>query len=314
LNEVHVAVAVIQDQLGRVLLSRRHDHLHQGGLWEFPGGKLEPGESLEQALRREIREELGLELLGHRPLITVAHTYPDRRVVLDVHLVTDYRGEARGLEEQPLEWVPPLELARYPMPAADKPIVSALTLPDRYLITGADPTEPEQFLIRLARALERGIKLVQLRAPALVEESLVALAETALQICRERGARLLLNGAPELAQALDVDGIHLNSRRLMALSGRPLGRGKLLACSCHSNEELVRAAELELDFAILSPVLPTSSHPQARPLGWERFSELAAGAPLPVYALGGMREQMIPEAWDNGAQGIAGISGLWPDF
>jgi 8-oxo-dGTP diphosphatase len=312
LSEVRVAVAVIQDRLDRVLLSRRHDHLHQGGLWEFPGGKLESGESLEAALRREVREELGLELLGHRPLITVAHSYPDRRVVLDVHLVTDYRGEARGLEGQPLEWVQPRDLARYPMPAADRPIVSALTLPDRYLITGADPMNPERFLRRLARALDSGIKLVQLRAPKLSDDELLALGKASLPLCRQRGARLLLNGPLQMAELLGVDGIHLSSRRLMTLSGRPLEREKLVACSCHSAAELARAAELELDFAVLSPVLPTGSHPQARPLGWERFSELTIGAPFPVYALGGMRERMIPEAWEHGAQGIAGISGFWP--
>jgi 8-oxo-dGTP diphosphatase len=314
LSELHVAVAVIRDREGRVLLSRRHEHLHQGGLWEFPGGKLEPGEPLEQALRREIREELGLELLGHRPLIRVTHGYSDRRVVLDVHMVTEYQGEARGLEGQPLEWVPPENMGHYPMPAADRPIISALTLPDRYLISGADPAHPEQFLSRLARALDNGIKLVQLRAPDLNEEKLTALAKSSLQMCRGKGARLLLNGAPEMAVALGADGVHLNSQRLMTLDRRPLPREKLVACSCHSAEELAQAADMELDFAVLSPVLPTSSHPQARPLGWERFAELAAEASIPVYALGGMGEQMIPEAWEHGGQGIAGISGLWPEL
>jgi 8-oxo-dGTP diphosphatase len=287
--------------------------LHQGGLWEFPGGKLEAQESLEDALRREIREELGLELLGHRPLISVAHRYPDRRVVLDVHLVTEYRGEARGLEGQPLEWVQPGDLARYPMPAADRPIVSALTLPDRYLITGADPTDPQRFLSRLAQALDDGIKLVQLRAPKLSDDELFALAEASLQLCRQSSARLMFNGSLQMAERLDVDGIHLNSRRLMALRQRPLQRQKLVACSCHSAAELARATELKLDFAVLSPVLPTPSHPQAPSLGWERFSELTSAAGLPVFALGGMRKQMIPEAWNHGAQGIAGISGLWPN-
>jgi 8-oxo-dGTP diphosphatase len=305
-------VAVIRDQAGRVLLSRRHDHLHQGGLWEFPGGKLEPGETLEQALRREIREELGLELLGHRPLITVTHHYPDRKVVLDVHLVTDFRGEARGLEGQPLEWVQPPALTRYPMPAADRPIVSALTLPERYLITGADAENPAQFLDRLARALDNGIRLAQLRAPELSEQSLSTLAVACLKLCRQKGARLLLNGTPELAEGLGMDGVHLTARRLMELHGRPLQGDMLVACSCHSAEELAHASGLGLDFAVLSPVRPTSSHPQAQPLGWRRFSELTAEARLPVYALGGMGEEMVPEAWDHGGQGIAGISGLWP--
>ena len=159
-DTVHVAAAVIRDREGRVLLSRRHDHLHQGGLWEFPGGKLEPGETVEVALRREIREELDLTLLTYRPLIQVRHHYPDKSVLLDVHLVTAFEGEARGMEGQPLVWAAPQELAEYPMPAADRPIVMALNLPDRYLVTGAaDSMDPEWFLARLERALERKIDL-----------------------------------------------------------------------------------------------------------------------------------------------------------
>jgi 8-oxo-dGTP diphosphatase len=308
---IHVAAAAIVGRDGRVLLTRRHDHLHQGGLWEFPGGKLEPGETLEAALRREIREELDLELLTHRPLIQVRHHYPDRSVLLDVHLVTAYRGEARGMEGQPLAWVAPGELDRYPMPEADRPIVAALNLPDRYLITGADPTKPEQFLTRLERALEQGIELVQLRAVGLPEAPLTALAEASAALCHKAGARLLLNGPPELAERVGADGVHLNSHRLLELESRPLGSNRLVAASCHSAEELAKAVELGVDFVVLSPVLPTSSHPDAVPLGWARFAEFTQDASLPVYALGGMREALIPEAWAHGGQGIAAISGLW---
>ncbi len=312
MNKVHVAVAVIRDQKGRVLLSRRHDHLHQGGLWEFPGGKLEPGETLQQALRREIREELGVELLEHRPLIAVTHHYPDRTVLLDVHLVSGFRGVARGLEGQPLEWVEPGALSSYAMPEADRPICSALNLPDRYLITGADPRDAEGFLRRLARALDDGIKLVQLRTPGLSDGELSALASASLKLCRKKGARLLLNGTPEMADRFGVDGVHLASHRLMALNRRPLDGDRLVACSCHSAEELARASEMGFDFAVLSPVLATASHPHAQPLGWARFSDLTRETSLPVYALGGMGDGLIPEAWHHGGQGIAGISGLWP--
>ncbi len=309
---IHVAAAAILDREGRVLLSRRHDHLHQGGLWEFPGGKLEPGETVEAALRREIREELDLRLSAHRPLIQVKHHYPDRSVLLDVHLVTAYEGEARGMEGQPLAWVAPQDLAGYPLPAADRPIVAALNLPDRYLITGADPLDPEQFLARLGRALERGLALVQLRAVGLSDTSLADLAESAVALCHRKGARLLLNGPPDLAEQVGADGVHLNSQRLRTLDERPLNRDRLVAASCHSVEELVKAAALGADFAVLSPVLPTNSHPGVVPLGWERFAELTVEAPLPVYALGGMQEELIPQAWAHGGQGIAAISGLWP--
>jgi 8-oxo-dGTP diphosphatase len=310
---VHVVAAAITDIEGRVLLTRRHDHLHQGGLWEFPGGKLEPGETVAQALRREIREELGLELLSHRPLIAVTHHYPDRSVLLDVHRVTGYRGEPTGLEGQPLTWVAPQALADYPMPAADRPVAAALNLPDRCLITGPDPRHPALFLERLAQALRRDIRLVQLRAPELPAAELRSLALRARALCHAHGARLLINGSPELVLEIGADGVHLTSRRLMELSERPLTENRLVAASCHTLEELVQASRLGLDFALLSPVLPTASHPEATPLGWERFAELVAEATLPVYALGGMGEEHLTTAWEYGAQGIAAIRGLWSE-
>ncbi len=308
---VHVAAAVIRDARGRILLTKRAEHLHQGGLWEFPGGKLEPGESIEQALRREIREELGLQLLEHRPLIRNLHYYPDKSVLLDVHLVTDFQGIPEGLEGQPLEWVVPENLSFYPMPQADIPVVKAIGLPERYLITGSDPTAQRQFLQRLEQALDAGLSLVQLRLGDLPEQVVLELGGAVLKLCRSRGARLLLNGSPEIAQQFGADGVHLNSRRLLQLTERPLSTDALVAASCHNREELDHASALGLDFVVLSPVQETGSHPDASPLGWDGFADLVLGASLPVYALGGMRPGDLPLAWEHGAQGIAGISGFW---
>ena len=102
MNHIHVAAAAIHDQNGHVLLSRRAPDSHQGGLWEFPGGKLEPGESVASALRRELQEELDIQVSEHHPLIRVRHDYADRRVLLDVHKVTAWQGQPRGVENQPL--------------------------------------------------------------------------------------------------------------------------------------------------------------------------------------------------------------------
>jgi 8-oxo-dGTP diphosphatase len=308
---VHVAAAVIRDAAGRILLTRRAERLHQGGLWEFPGGKLEPGESPGQGLRREIKEELGLQLLGHRPLIRNLHHYPDKSVLLDVHLVTEYRGIPEGLEGQPLEWVEPQRLSDYPMPLADIPVIKAVNLPEQYLITGRDPGDRHRFLERLEHALESGLRLVQLRPGELPEAAVMELARAVLQLCRARGARMLLNGMPELAMEIGADGVHLNSRRLRQSRVRPLPAGSLVAASCHTREELEHASSIGLDFAVLSPVQETGSHPDASPLGWERFGVLVQGAGLPVYALGGMQPADLPLAWEHGAQGIAGISCFW---
>ena len=124
--EVHVAVAVLRDGEGRILLTRRHADSHQGGLWEFPGGKVEAGESLAAALRRELREELGVDIRSHRPLLEIRHDYGDKRVFLDVHIVEDFAGRPRPLEQQPMRWVAVEELCDYAFPAANEPIVDAL--------------------------------------------------------------------------------------------------------------------------------------------------------------------------------------------
>lgn len=308
---VHVAVAVIQDTSGRVLLTRRAADAHQGGLWEFPGGKVERGEDLVQALRREIREELGIVVNTHQPLIDITHRYPDKTVRLDVHRILHYFGKPIGLEGQPLEWVSPAQLHQFPMPAADRPICTALRLPQQYLITGPDPRQPDQFLQRLEASLSRGVRLVQFRAPGLEEDEYADLAERVQRVCRQHDAQLLLNCSVELARELDADGVHLSSHRLAALSERPLTEDKWVAASCHNRDELCQAMAIDADFCLLSPVFATRSHPEADPLGWERFAEMAKWANIPVYALGGMGQGHLEQVLERGGQGIAAISALW---
>ncbi len=308
---VVVAAAVIADGKGRILLARRPEGVHQGGLWEFPGGKLEPGESVAQGLVRELAEELGIGVRAHRPLIKVLHCYADRQVLLDVHRVTAYTGVPRGLEGQPLAWVRPEELAGYAMPTADVPIVAAVRLPPTYLITPPTVADPERLLRELGAALAAGQRLVQWRVFGLEPTTHAALAHRALALCRAAGAWLLVNADLDLAVAIGADGVHLNSRQLAVATERPAAL-RWVAASCHDPADLDRAARLGLDFAVLSPVLATPSHPAAVPLGWAGFAAAVAAVPLPVYALGGMAPALLPLAWEQGAQGIAGIRGLWP--
>ena len=309
---IHVAAGAILNARGEVLLARRAEHLHQGGLWEFPGGKLEPGESPAEALGRELAEELGIRVTARSPLIQVRHHYADRGVLLEVYRVTGFSGEPSGREGQPLAWVPLDELPAWSLPAADRPVVTALRLPDRYLITPPEAPDPEAFLRSLERALARGIRLVQFRLFDPEPRRLLGLARESLQRCREAGARMLLHGGLlPLMGEVAADGVHLGARQLGRLRARPLPPEAWVAASCHSAAELARAAELGLDFAVLSPVLPTRSHPGAKTIGWEGFAEQVAGAGLPVFALGGMREEMVAHACERGGQGIAAIRGLW---
>lgn len=309
---LHVAAAIIVNAVGEVLISRRHAHVHQGGLWEFPGGKLEPGEAVQQALRRELDEELGIHVTRARPLIRIPYHYPEQDVLLDVWRVEAYTGEPHGREGQPLAWVEPDKLQRQDFPPANGPIITAAQLPDRYLIT-PDPAgiAVDTFLEHLVGSLQRGIKLVQLRAPSLTEAGYVSLAARCLAVCRAQGARLLLNAEPRLIERLGADGVHLNSRRLMALRERPLPAPGLVAASCHDRHELARAEQLGLDFCVLSPVQATESHPDATPIGWPAVATLVARVSLPVYALGGLNESDLPKAWEHGVQGVAAMRGLW---
>jgi len=310
---IHVAAAALIDDRDRVLLARRPADAHQGGLWEFPGGKLEAGESVAEALWRELHEELGIVLQRYRPLIRVHHQYADRSVLLDVHRVTAWQGQPVGRQGQPLAWVLPEELHDYPMPAADVPIVSALRLPSVYLITPPKIADQTVFLRALERSLAAGIRLVQLRLFDIDDATLVQIGRAACALCHAAHARVLINGSPEAADAIGADGVHLNGRALYRHQQRPVEATQLLAASCHTPQDLAQAASLDADFALLSPVLPTRSHPDADPLGWERFASWVDDARLPVFALGGMHPDLLETAWRHGAQGIAGIRGLWVD-
>ena len=308
---VHVVAAVLRDARGRVLLARRTAARDLAGAWEFPGGKVEPGETALQALGRELDEELGIRVLAATPLIRVPQAYPGKRIVLDVHTVGAFEGTPRGREGQALAWAPLETLASYPMPPADRPVVAALTAPARYLVT-PESIEPAVFLARLDRALDAGVRLVQLRVRGLAAAQMAGLARDAASRCRARNAELLVNGEPGLAADLGL-GLHLRASELMALSALPtVAEGQRVAASCHDADELDRAERLGVHFAVLGPVRATDSHPGAMPLGWERFSLLREGVSLPIYAIGGMKAADLAVARGHGAQGVAGIRGLWP--
>lgn len=307
---IHVAAAVVTRNDGRVLLARRPAHVHQGGLWEFPGGKVEAGETPRRALARELAEELSITVTACRPQLRVRHAYTDRSVLLDVWRVTGWRGEARGREGQAVAWVTPARLADHAFPAANRPIVTAARLPECCLVT-PPPGDREAFLAGLDQSLAAGVGLVQLRPGTLPEEALAVLAGMVTELGHRHGALVVLNGLPEQARRWGMDGVHLSSRRLMALAERPVPHGLWCSASCHIPREVARANDLGLDFILCSPVKPTASHPGAATLGWAGLNTLTELATMPVYALGGMTRRDLVAAWNAGAQGIAAIGGLW---
>ena len=307
---IHVAAAVILNAQGQILLARRPVDKHQGGLWEFPGGKVEPDEPVVDALVRELDEELGIQISAARPLIQIPHHYPDKSVLLDVYEVDAFEGTPYGREGQPVEWVERSALADYAFPAANTPIVAAALLPSRLMITGTAAT-PAEYLDKLEQGIKRGAEGVMLRAKQLADSDFWQLAAQFQDACQDSGVFLTLNSSIEQANALKADALHLSSARLMALDSRDEFSGRWLSASCHSAEELAKAEALGLDYVTLSPVATTRSHPDAPPMGWDTFQRLVAEMTLPVYALGGMEENTLPQAWNAGAQGVAAISAWW---
>ncbi len=302
-SALHVAAGVISGRDGRILITQRAKHSHQGGLWEFPGGKLEDGESAMQALCRELREEVGIEVQRASPLIRINYRYPDRHVLLDVWRVDKFAGTAFGREGQAMRWVESERLVDYAFPAANLPIIAAARLPRHYAIL--EGSSPAEVMNNLERILDQGIGLIQLRVKSLPSADLNGVYSLVSTACRQRAARLLINA--DLGLAAGADGIHLSSRALLSCRARPEA-SSWVAASCHDLAELRHAEKIGVDFAVLAPVLPTSTHPGAVALGWENFAALSEQVNLPVFALGGLERDDLDKAAAAGAQGIAGIS------
>lgn len=318
-DSVHVAVAVIVNENNDVCLSLRHKDAHQGGLWEFPGGKIEHGETVYQALKRELKEELNISIDDSRPLITIPHSYKDKNVYLHVNRILSYQGQAVGVEGQEVRWVAINELSSYDFPAANEAIVKAIQLPDRYLITGKFLDEKD-FLKKLSAALDSGIKLVQLRLKQdaldkyLDKKTLACIIQQSADLCLQADAKLLFNIPENMLDSIDLSqinfsGFHADSKTLNAISKRP--EGCLFSASCHNSVELEKAIQLQADFVVLSPVQKTASHPDMQAMGWQQFSESVENCRVPVFALGGVTEKDMKNAWLHGAQGIAAISAFW---
>ena len=311
-KRVHVVAAVIRNAQQEILLALRPSDKHMGGLWEFPGGKCEVGESPQQALARELHEELGIVIDNPQPLIQVRHNYPDVHVLLDVYEVLSFTGQAYGAEGQEVRWVAPNALTDYQFPAANRTIVTAAQLPQRYLIT-PEQLSSEQLYAGAEQALEQGCQLLQLRASHLSVNEYKTLAKRLQALCAGR-TQLMLKGDLAWRAEFPNAGWHLTAKQLHELAGqqRPVDQGCLLASSCHNAEELELATALQVDFVTLSPVLPTQTHPSAVALGWDAAQAFLLGFNAPAFLLGGLTEQDVAQARAIGGQGVASIRAFWP--
>lgn len=309
---LHIAVGVLIDAGGRVLIAQRRAGTPGAGKWEFPGGKREANESIQAALARELDEELGIQVQQLRPMLRFHHDYADRRVLLDVWRVLEWRGQPVGREGQIIAWCAPLRLMDYDLLSANKPIVDAIRLPDGYVISPEPGADCAAFLQAASTAAARGARLLRLRALSLDDAAYETLAHALKARLQEHGTALMLDRGPEMLARVGAAGLHLPARAAQRLSQRPVPNNLWFAVSCHSRQALVQARRLGADFAVLSPVKPTASHPQSEPLGWHGFAQASDDVALPVFALGGLTPDDCKTAWANGAQGVAGINAFWP--
>jgi 8-oxo-dGTP diphosphatase len=318
---IHAAVGVIQHENGLVLLGERPVGKAWAGYWEFPGGKIEQDETAEQALKRELHEELGITVTTLYPWLIRTYDYeakydadgklesPAKTVKLHFYVVTEWQGEPFGMEKQTLSWQNPEKLSVSPMLPANAPIMVGLSLPPVYAITNLSELGEEQFFECLKVALQKGLMMILVREKELTAEELFSFAERVMEVAAPYEAKVFIHSDLHLSQSLNAAGVHFSSVDLMALQTRP--EGLLCGASCHNELELSHAASLALDYVLLSPVEKTQSHVDAAPLGWEGFASLIADYPLPVYALGGMEAESLTTARSYGAHGIAMQRASW---
>jgi 8-oxo-dGTP diphosphatase len=310
---VDVAVAVLQRKNDggqtECLLASRPEGKGWAGWWEFPGGKIEAGECPEHALSRELREELGVKPTTMQQWLTRQFDYPEtndsaaKTVNLHFFFVDAWEGELRPREGQQLSWQCPENITVSPILPANAPIMSALKLPPIYAISNLAEMGEEIFFATLGSQLARGLRMIQVREKQLAKDAFMKFSAQVIALARPYGAKVLISEDIALARQLGADGVHLPSQSLLVLKTKPADL--MVAASTHNKMELAYAQALDLDFVVLSPVKSTMSHPEAEPLGWQKFAELAENVILPIYALGGMSLSDLPLALSYGARGIA---------
>ncbi len=308
-RRIDVVAAVIQQPDGRFLLAQRPAGKVYAGYWEFPGGKVETGESPAQALSRELHEELGIDVKVAYSWIIRDFDYSHAAVRLHFFRVRAWSGEPRGREAQIFAWQSTDAVTISPVLPANGPVFAALALPEIYGITGFSVSAIPDSLKLVESALDRGLRLVQVRNRSWPAAEREAFAVDVVVRAHRYGAKVIINGDAELAKLIGADGVHLSADQLLATDIRP--ELPLVGASCHNAVETAKAEALGLDFAVLGPVCATPTHPDTKLLGWSGFQKLSAGTRIPLYALGGLAGADLEQALHCGAHGIAMIRGAW---
>lgn len=300
---VDVAVGVLRMPDGRVLVTERRAGTIGAGFWELPGGKLEPGETATEAVVRELLEELGVQALELARGRVYEHQFPARRVRLHCFPVRRWSGEPKGREGQRLAWVDPERPAVGPLLPSHELAFASLGLPDLVAVARVSPASVDELLRRIPSLAAGGLRLLIVRASECTPAQRVQLTRRLRLAKRGTELRLLLSGTALEVRQAGACGMHSSSAALAGVTERPPTR--LWAVSAHDARDLGRADALGAQCALLSPVLPSTSHPSQQPLGWDGLRALAAASPVPVYAQGGLGPGDLDAARAAGALGVA---------
>lgn len=306
---IDVAAGVLIRPDGRFLLANRPSGKPYASYWEFPGGKVEAGESIAQALARELHEELAIDIATVYPWVVRVFDYPHALVRLHFCRVFEWRGEFQAREHQDFGFYSSRALPDGPLLPATIPVLRWLDLPPFYAISAVARLGRESFLQRLEAALERGLRMVQFREPELDDADAASIFHQVLDRVRAAGATLLVNSRHQQALWELAGGVHLTAVDAAKTKTRPALAW--VSASAHSSAEIERAAALGVDFVAVGPVLPTATHPARAPLGWNELAKMIAGSSVPAYALGGLQPGHLQRAMHHGAHGVASLSAIW---
>jgi len=306
---VNVSVAILINADYQVLLGQRPFPKSWEGWWEFPGGKIKKNETFVDALYREIYEEIGIKITKFKKWVTRQYSYDNLDVTLQFFKVYKWDGEITPKENQKLVWTNLKNPNVSPILPANLFIQNAFDLPSYYAITNLSESPKKLFLKQLQEKIDNGLEMIQIREKDISFEELKKFSKEVIKICKPQGVKVIINSYINLAHELKADGVHLTSKDLNSIKKIP--QNLIVSASCHTQKDIDIAEKIKIHFIVLSTVKKTLSHPDMKPMGWNKFRKIANKVNIPIYALGGLGIEDYQIALENGAIGIASQRSIW---
>ena len=306
---VNVSVAVLINNNRQVLLGQRLHPKSWEGWWEFPGGKIEKGETSVDALYREIDEEIGVKITQFKKWVIRKYSHGGNDITLHFFKVYGWEGEVTSKENQKLVWTHLQNPNVSPILPANLFIQKAFDLPKYYAITNLSETSKKVFFNQLQNRISNGLKMIQVREKNISFDEFKIFSNEVIKICKPKGVKVIINSDVNLAYEIKADGVHLRSKDLISIKKIP--KNLIVSASCHTQEEIYIAEKLNINFLVLSAIKKTLSHPDIKPIGWDEFEKIVNRVNTPIYALGGLGVNDYSVALENGAIGIASQRSIW---